>query len=101
MDKIFKYRFDTAHLEEYLGRVDEKWSLFFDNLFNDPQYQKVLKEAVMVCNQCARYFLLGKNNQSRLSELTFKDLYEFNDEGGDRYRFSEFCWEDDEGKTFL
>ena len=56
MDKLVKYRFDSAHMEEYLARVDEKWSLFFDTLFNDPGYIKTLKEAIMICNECRRYF---------------------------------------------
>ena len=36
--------------------------------------------------------------RQKMKELKFAQLFEFEDNGGDRFRFSQFCDRDDEGE---
>ena len=94
--KLWLNRFHLGYIVEFLSQVDEKWAIFFNGLLNDPKYLKVF-QTVVNCQECIRFFQMGKD-MSRLSELTFAQLYEFDESGGDRFRFSEFVDRDDEGK---
>ena len=95
MQKLFFNRFDLGHMETFMGKVDEKWTIFFDSLFNEAQYLPILK-VIVCCNECRRFLMIGQRDK-KMKGLKFAQLYEFEDNGGDRFRFSQFCDRDDEG----
>ena len=96
MKKIWSNRFQLGHIETFLGKADEKWTIFFNELINNPKHIKVF-ETIVNCQECCRFFMMGKMD-SGLDELNFAQIYEFDDFGGDRFVFSQFVDRDSEGK---
>lgn len=90
MKKYFSDRFQSGHMEPFLTKIDPKWGEFWSQLYSTKSYEVILK-TVVTCNECRIFFNFGK------SESKLADIYEFSDFGGEKVRFYDYLYYDDEG----